>query len=1588
MNIRKVILVVLVTLFLPSLVVPASVGLGEEPDRKEEPGKRCRELYHDVMQIAQCLESEGLYHDAANEYAWLATHPEIDWECDRRIELLEKAASLHLKVMDYINAFSCYDSAAGVFWRFGGPEGPSVKQCERAIKLYKKAAGCLVRMNDFHFAGLIYRKAAIVAARDLGDCTLAEQLWGEARDYFGKARRVMEIPVEVEKCKEGISVSTDKPSYVPPEEVNVTANVRIGEKLIEGAEVSGKVEWPDGAIKDLKNFKPKGDGKYTASYILEESFPDGTYKIKVEAKKDGLEGSGEGSFEVGKPTIEIEVSPQPLYISKEKQYLEIKVTVKDTNNQPMEDVLIECTLTDPKFVLIEDPGLESLDKKWTDENGVVTFKVPMPTLSDVSSYYGKENPVGPEIGKVKDFPVTLKVGVKAGKVGEKWELTAEKDASIDIDWEELIINWYNKEIVGKGVRGLGKGKLPLETLVMEGWYIVAIQLATHLGKIYNDPRVLLVMDDYGYGLVGRCGDVSLYIIWRLKEHFQYFLKDHNLLDDAYKIYEISVQDWHDSEKTIPRANHISPILIPTSKYKKLGKKPLVLDAYIPNRPLTTREAWMYGWKHPDFRIEFPQFHKDLKKKYEYLSSPSPSSRESQVKMLSLAHSVWEPRLQTSYQLLGKQEGDIQDLVSLLRSAYEEVRSAPRISFDKDKNGKAELLLLDINRDGLTEVSIVVDFDGDGMFDLVVMDFNEGGRLNIQMNPSLKDSNVFDTYKTLIEGAERENPDMKFSTNIEELHSDIKKLEGVEPGIPFQDDFSKGLTDEWIVVDDPGVVQDHSHWHVSNEVLVQDSNICDVPAGHPHLDLTHPYLGTHIYAGNSAWINYTFSTRLKPIDNDGMGVLFRYIDKDNYYRFFMMKDKGNGGPFRALQKKVAGKTTTLKSDKWEYKQNTWYKVSVKVSGSNIKVYMDDDPVFDVTDSSFPQGKIALYTWGMGDAAHFDDVVVRSLGAPPEWKVIRGDWDISPDRMSQKSLRNWHSSLDGAILINTKYSDLRSFSIEADGRLTEKVGAGHWGFVYGFKDEKNFNTLYCRVHQRHWTAWSMVDGKFTGQHKIPFKISAYGSHHLRLDVDYDLDRYDVFVDGEKIGSIPEAQVRHEGGKVGLIAWDPAEFRNVKITAVRAALLGVLPTEILFQDDFSKGLTDKWTVVDDPGVVQDHSNWHVSKEILVQDSNTCDASPGVPYDGLDAPYSGTHIYAGNSAWTNYTFSARLKPIDNDGIGVLFRYTDKNNYYRFFMVKDKATGGPFRALQKRVAGKFTTLKSDKWEYEQNTWYEVRVKASGSSIKVYMDDDLVFQVSDDSLPRGKIALYTWGMGNPAAHFDDVIVRGVAAAVPEVSEETAWNVIRGDWDISPDGILQKNLRDYHSNLDGATLVNTKYVDLRSFSIEANGRLTEKVGAGHWGFVYGFKDEKNFNTLYCRVHQRHWTAWSMVDGKFTGQHKIPFKISAYGSHHLRLDVDYDLDRYDVFVDGEKIGSIPEAQVRHEGGKVGLIAWDPAELRNVKITALGAPLKLYKDTFRLSTGEVIFGELLSFDGNTLKIKTEEGVIEKRREEIVGIWLGVGH
>ena len=90
-----------------------------------------------------------------------------------------------------------------------------------------------------------------------------------------------------------------------------------------------------------------------------------------------------------------------------------------------------------------------------------------------------------------------------------------------------------------------------------------------------------------------------------------------------------------------------------------------------------------------------------------------------------------------------------------------------------------------------------------------------------------------------------------------------------------------------------------------------------------------------------------------------------------------------------------------------------------------------------------------------------------------------------------------------------------------------------------------------------------------------------------------------------------------------------------------------------------------------------------------------------------------------------------------------------------------------------------------------------------------------------------------------------------------------------------------------------------------------------------------------------------------------------------------DSEGLFLDNVKLtkvsGEGPEGEIETHAKGFGL-----------DVRQLSAPV-IFKDTFRLSTGELIIGELLSFDRSSFTIRTDKGVIEKKREEITAILLG---
>jgi hypothetical protein len=77
----------------------------------------------------------------------------------------------------------------------------------------------------------------------------------------------------------------------------------------------------------------------------------------------------------------------------------------------------------------------------------------------------------------------------------------------------------------------------------------------------------------------------------------------------------------------------------------------------------------------------------------------------------------------------------------------------------------------------------------------------------------------------------------------------------------------------------------------------------------------------------------------------------------------------------------------------------------------------------------------------------------------------------------------------------------------------------------------------------------------------------------------------------------------------------------------------------------------------------------------------------------------------------------------------------------------GSANKIWKVVNGTWTSIASEGGEITLNVWHDVRLEAQGSSLKVYLDNQLLLSATDGSLTSGSIGLLNC---SGPVYFDDV----------------------------------------------------------------------------------------------------------------------------------------------------------------------------------------------------------------------------------------------
>ena len=212
-------------------------------------------------------------------------------------------------------------------------------------------------------------------------------------------------------------------------------------------------------------------------------------------------------------------------------------------------------------------------------------------------------------------------------------------------------------------------------------------------------------------------------------------------------------------------------------------------------------------------------------------------------------------------------------------------------------------------------------------------------------------------------------------------------------------------------------------------------------------------------------------------------------------------------------------------------------------------------------------------------------------------------------------------------------------------------------------------------------------------------------------------------------------------------PINHRHTLFTlALALTLLTTACQRVVIDERFHDSRLTNWTAIDDPDTVEEPSEWRVEQDgWLHQRSNIW----GRRGDFIGRWY-GTILVAGDAGWGDYSLSLKAKPEDDDGFGVVFRFTDAEHFYRLIFLQDGFSGGPVTRLDKRNGEDYTELWSSIEGYRAGNEMFIDIDVNGDVIKASLNGRQLFEVRDGAYRRGKIGLFCYAQNGQA--FDDIKV--------------------------------------------------------------------------------------------------------------------------------------------------------------------------------------------------------------------------------------------
>jgi hypothetical protein len=173
------------------------------------------------------------------------------------------------------------------------------------------------------------------------------------------------------------------------------------------------------------------------------------------------------------------------------------------------------------------------------------------------------------------------------------------------------------------------------------------------------------------------------------------------------------------------------------------------------------------------------------------------------------------------------------------------------------------------------------------------------------------------------------------------------------------------------------------------------------------------------------------------------------------------------------------------------------------------------------------------------------------------------------------------------------------------------------------------------------------------------------------------------------------------------------------------------LLISSDFMEDSLDWFEVVDDPLATRSTpSLWqYKAAESRIEQTSSIWGGSSQPNANKPGTYLVLRATRERPVVENLMLKVRLQSNDEDGIGVIFRWQDAENFYFFLMDKRRN----YRVMGKKVAGEFRDLSTPSLDtshgYEINVIYNLKLIVTGTELNIYLDNELILQGQDTAPP-------------------------------------------------------------------------------------------------------------------------------------------------------------------------------------------------------------------------------------------------------------------